>query len=562
MEVSFDNAAKRLHPYLRALWDRELRLQPYDRPLQQQRPYLSELGIHLPPSWHAGQGGQAFTLYRAAAAHAAAHLAYSHHRFERKSLKPVQVVLISLLEDARVEQLAIASFPGLRRLWLQCFPPLAGRDDSFAALALRLSRSLLDPAYEDDNAWIAKAKRLYAASQAGGSNPAALREVGSLLGNDIGQMRLQFNAKTYLVEPPYRDDNAMIWDSDQPPSETRVEQRDLVADASADGAPPQQTPGEQGREVSAREVASGSEEQPAPPLARYPEWDSRIGAMRPHWCSVFEPALAKADPAPLQAAMARHAPLAGQLARLIRAHRIRQPARLRRQPEGDRFDLDALVSAAIALRAGIQPDSRVYMRTLHEKRALSALVLLDLSASTNALRGAASMLDAIREAAVLLAGAMAQNGDRYALHGFCSSGRHEVNYLNLKDFGEDFDDIVLSRLAALRGAQSTRIGAALRHAARRLADDPGSRANQQLILVVTDGEPHDIDIFHPGYLARDAQQAVREAASAGVHVFCVAVDREADSYVRTIFGENNYLVMDEVEDLPEKLPGLYLRLTR
>ena len=562
MEAGFDNAAKRLHPYLRALWGSELRLHPYDRPAQQQRPYLSELGIHLPPSWHAGQGNQAFTLYRAAATHAAAHLAYSHHRFERKSLKPVQLVLISLLEDARVEQLAIDAFPGLRRLWLQCFPPLAGRDDSFAALALRLSRALLDPTYEDGNPWIAKAKRLYAASQANGADPAALREVGSLLGNDIGQMRLQFNAKTYQVEPPYRDDNASLWDSDQPPSETRIEQQDLVADTSTDTAPPQNSSGAQGREVSAREVASGSEEQPAQPLARYPEWDSRIGAMRPHWCSVFEPALAKADPAPLQAAMARHAPLAARMARLVRAHRIRQPSRLRRQPDGERFDLDALVDAAIALRVGIQPDDRVFMRTLHEKRPLSSLVLLDLSASTNGRHGERSMLDAIREAAVLLAGAMAQNGDRYALHGFRSSGRHDVNYLNFKDFGEDFDDIALSRLAAVRGAQSTRIGAALRHATRRLADDPGSRGNQQLILVVTDGEPHDIDIFHPGYLARDAQQAVREAMSAGVHVFCVAVDRQADSYVRTIFGENNYLAMDEVADLPEKLPGLYLRLTR
>lgn len=562
MEAGFDHAVKRLHPYLRALWGRELRLHPYHRPLQQHRPYLSELGIHLPPSWHAGQGSQAHALYRAAATHAAAHLAYSHYRFERNSLKPVQIVLISLLEDARVEQLAIDAFPGLRRLWLQCFPPLAGRDDSFAALALRLSRALLDPFYEDGNMWIAKARRLYAASQANGSDPVALREVGSLLGNDIGQMRLQFNAKTYLVEPPYRDDNAGLWDSDEPPSETRVEQQDLVADASTDDAPQQQSSGEHGREVSTREVASGSEEQPAQPLARYPEWDSRIAAMRPHWCSVFEPAMPTADPAPLQAAMARHAPLAARLARLIRAHRIRQPARLRRQPEGERFDLDALVDAAIALRAGLQPDNRVYLRTLHEKRSLSALLLLDLSASTNERLGQTSMLDAIREAAVLLAGAMAQNGDRYALHGFRSNGRHEVNYLNFKDFGDDFDATTLSRLAAVRGAQSTRIGAALRHATRRLADDPGSRGKQQLILVVTDGEPHDIDIFHPGYLARDAQQAVREAGSAGVHVFCVAVDRQADGYVRTIFGENNYLVMGTVGDLPEKLPQLYLRLTR
>ena len=562
MEADFDNAAKRLHPYLRSLWRRELRLHPYDRPLQQQRPYLSELGIHLPPSWHAGQGSQAHALYRAAAAHAAAHFAYSHHRFARGSLKPVQIVLVSLLEDARVEQLAIDAFPGLRRFWLQCFPPLAGRDDSFAALALRLSRALLDPAYEDGNPWIAKAKRLYAASQATGPDPAALREVGSLLGNDIGQMRLQFNVKTYLVEPPYRDDNAGLWDSDQPPSETRMAQQDLMAVDPRDGAPQQQSPGESGREVGVREVASGSEAQPSQPLARYPEWDSRIAAMRPHWCSVFEPLMSEADPAPLQAALARHAPLAARLARLIRAHRIRQPARLRRQSEGDRFDLDALVDSAVAIRAGIVPDNRVYMRTLHEKRSLSALVLLDLSASTNERLGDTSMLDAIREAAVLLAGAMAQNGDRYALHGFRSSGRHEVNYLVFKDFSDAFGDTALARLAAVRGAQSTRIGAALRHATRRLSDDHGSRGNQQLILVVTDGEPHDIDIFHPGYLAYDAQQAVREAVSAGVHVFCVAVDRQADAYVRTIFGENNYLAMDNVSDLPEKLPALYLRLTR
>lgn len=558
MEARFDNAAKRLHPYLRALWMRDLRLHPYDRPLQQQRPYLSELGIHLPPFWHAGQGSQAFTLYRAAATHAAAHLTYSHHRFERRNLKPMQIVLISLLEDARVEQLAIAGFPGLRRLWLQCFPPLAGGDDSFTALALRLSRALLDPDYDDGNAWIARARRLYAASQANGSDPAALREVGSLLGNDIGQMRLQFNAKTWLVEPPYRDDNAGLWDSDEPPSETRIEQQQLAADASTDGAVPQHSPGERGREVAAREVAAGSDEQPAQPLARYSEWDSRIGGMRAHWCSVFEPAMARGDPGPLLTAMDRHAALAQRLARLIRAHRTRQPARLRRQPEGERFELDALVDAAIAQRAGIQPDNRVYMRTLHQKRAMSALVLLDLSASTNE----GGMLHLIRESAVLLAGAMEHNGDRYALHGFRSSGRHEVNYLNFKDFGDDFDDAALARLAAIRGAQSTRMGAALRHATRRLADDHGSRGNQKLMLVITDGEPHDIDVFQPAYLSRDAQQAVREAESAGVHVFCVAVDRQADGYVRAIFGENNYLALGEVGDLPEKLAALYLRLTR
>ena len=43
-------------------------------------------------------------------------------------------------------------------------------------------------------------------------DPAASRRVGGLLGNDLGQMRVQFNARTHVVEPAYRDDNLGLWD--------------------------------------------------------------------------------------------------------------------------------------------------------------------------------------------------------------------------------------------------------------------------------------------------------------------------------------------------------------
>jgi hypothetical protein len=38
------------------------------------------------------------------------------------------------------------------------------------------------------------------------------RAIGIFLGNDLGQMRLQFDVSRYLVEPPYRDDNPFLWD--------------------------------------------------------------------------------------------------------------------------------------------------------------------------------------------------------------------------------------------------------------------------------------------------------------------------------------------------------------
>ena len=37
---------------------------------------------------------------------------------------------------------------------------------------------------------------------------------------------------------------------------------------------------------------------------------------------------------------------------------------------------------------------------------------------------------------------------------------------------------------------------------------------------------------------------------------------EADRYVARIFGARNYIVVDHIRRLPEKLPLLYMRLTR
>jgi nitric oxide reductase activation protein len=81
-------------------------------------------------------------------------------------------------------------------------------------------------------------------------------------------------------------------------------------------------------------------------------------------------------------------------------------------------------------------------------------------------------------------------------------------------------------------------------------------------LVVTDGEPADVDVRDPQHLRQDAKKAVEEAARWGVTSYCMSLDPQADPYVRRIFGERRYLVVDRVERLPEKLPVLYAGLTR
>jgi len=102
------------------------------------------------------------------------------------------------------------------------------------------------------------------------------------------------------------------------------------------------------------------------------------------------------------------------------------------------------------------------------------------------------------------------------------------------------------------------MGTAVRHAGHFLRH---RRAARKLILVVTDGEPHDIDVHDRKYLVFDAKHAVEEQAHQGVATFCISLDPGADEYVARIFGSRNYLVLDHLRRLPEKLPLLYMRLT-
>jgi nitric oxide reductase activation protein len=102
------------------------------------------------------------------------------------------------------------------------------------------------------------------------------------------------------------------------------------------------------------------------------------------------------------------------------------------------------------------------------------------------------------------------------------------------------------------------MGTALRHAGRQLLQQPSQK---RLVLVITDGEPADIDERDPRYLREDCRHAVDELSAQGVHSFCLTLDPQADAYVARIFGPNNYAIVDNVMALPERLPRMFSALT-
>lgn len=101
------------------------------------------------------------------------------------------------------------------------------------------------------------------------------------------------------------------------------------------------------------------------------------------------------------------------------------------------------------------------------------------------------------------------------------------------------------------------MGAAMRHAAHYLA---AQKADKKLLLL-TDGQPADIDVHDERLLIEDARKSVEDLDQQGIFTYCINLDRKADEYVGDIFGRR-YTVIDNIERLPERLPELFMALTR
>jgi nitric oxide reductase activation protein len=301
---------------------------------------------------------------------------------------------------------------------------------------------------------------------------------------------------------------------------------------------------------------------------RYHEWDYHAQLYRPDWVTVVERRQGRGDPERMDELLVKHRPIASRIRHLIDALQPQGTVRRRGYEEGEELDLNAAVRAMIDIRRGIMPDPRINVRIVRKVRDLALVVLMDLSQSTNEKVGAKegepgyaeapSILDLTRESTGLLAWAIDSIGDNFAVHGFASDGRHDVQYYRFKDFGRPYDDGAKSRLAGMKGGLSTRMGAALRHAGWHLG---AQSATKRLVLVLTDGEPADIDERDPQYLRHDAKKAVEDLAMQGIHSYCLTLDPNADRYVARIFGENRYSIVDRVERLPERLPAVFAAIT-
>ena len=532
---------RKLDCYVRGFWRKEIPFVPYSLAfdiLRKPVPYHDDLGIHLPDLYEDFNEVKGMDRYRALVAHLCAHLKWTRPVMA-DNLSPFQRLAAEIFEDSRVEYLAAKEYPGISKNWKKLHPvPVEGScPEGWSEIRHRLftlSRAILDQDHGYSNPAILKyATQFRNIMESGNSSTEQMVDLGVKFVAET-RVKSDLSARIWFedTEVSYRDDNRLMWRYFEEGDEEESDVRPRTKESQVETLPPR----------------------------RYHEWDHSGAYYRQEWVSVYEHLHPKGNPGLVDRLLSRHAASAKRLKRLIDLLKPQDRVRIRYQEEGSELDIDVAIRSLIDFRSGAFPDSRINMNHRHDGRSIAVSLLLDLSASLADIPegGKRSKLEISQEAVSLLAWAVDAIGDPLAIGGFHSDTRHDVRYLHIKGYREKWGEEVKGRIAAMDAGFSTRMGAAMRHAGHYLSHQT---AEKKLLLVLTDGEPSDVDIQDARYLIEDSRVAVRELAAKGIHAYCISLDSKADEYVSDIFG-HRYTVIDNAESLPDRLPGLFMTLTK
>ncbi len=316
----------------------------------------------------------------------------------------------------------------------------------------------------------------------------------------------------------------------------------------------------------------------------YPEWDHVAQAHRRAWCRVRETRL---DPGPsarfFEETLRAYGSLVPGVRRELERLAYEGLRRVHRLPRGEEIDLDAAIEARVDARAGLAPDGNVYVSREPQARDVTFALLVDVSSSTaehakDAAPGAMAaalakvhgrayrtILDLEKEALVLLMASLERIGDTYGIYCFSGTGREDVKFQVLKDLDEPLSDTVATRFDGVRPLHTTRMGAAIRHATRKLR---GHESKTKLLMLLSDGRPFDLDYGQEygdgaevAYAQNDTRQALLEAERYGVRPFVLTIDPHGNDYLREMCDGIGYEVLEDVAELPLRLVKLYRGLT-
>jgi len=346
----------------------------------------------------------------------------------------------------------------------------------------------------------------------------------------------------------------------------------------------------------------------------YDEWDYQIRDYRKDWCILHEQVLESKSEQFVAETLSQHSDLLRQIRKQLQMLKPELHRKVRGLSDGEDIHHDDAIEAMVDLRSGVSPNENIYVQRLKAERDVSTLFLLDMSASTdeslelfkaqrnpdaNLPAGEAvpaiskdkkepketdhidylmdaydsslkpskpketyRIIDIERQSVVLMAEALEELGDSYAISGFSGYGRDRVDYFQCKAFEERYDATVKGRIEAVSPRQSTRMGPSIRHGIQQLLK---TESKVKAMIIISDGYPQDFDYGKDRtskvYGIEDTARALQEAKREGIHTFCLTVDPAGHDYLKDMCPDNQYMIIQDIEELPKELSRVYSALT-
>lgn len=295
-----------------------------------------------------------------------------------------------------------------------------------------------------------------------------------------------------------------------------------------------------GRSPEGRALSDGGDwaSRPMDDAFPYPEWDEHAQGYRDDYVHVRERDVDRGSLAPRPPRRDLDAWFSAPIDR-------RWSGRLR---QGADIDIDAAVDALLDLKTGGTPSDHLYRDRVQVERDVAFGLLIDCSGSV----GQDDLLQHELECADALVDAMDRAGEKHAVFGFSSNGRHAVTV----DVVQDFDDAARRPTSArLRSQNYTRLGGALRHVTARVLDQSATRHS---VLVLSDAVPFD-EGYEGHYASADVAKAIEEAERLGVVVTVLGVGEPLGDAGLDLLNES-VISIARVDDLARAIGDTHARL--
>ena len=287
----------------------------------------------------------------------------------------------------------------------------------------------------------------------------------------------------------------------------------------------------------------------------YDEWNYAKRAYKDHFCKVYPKSILKTDASYYKRTLVKNsATLIGLRKMLTNVNNKYQQQR--RQPQGEEFDLDALIDLYVDVHTGHTPSENIYLSKRKKEKDLSILLLLDTSLSSDGYAAGNRVIDVEKQVSILFGEILNEFNIDFSIDCFHSKTRNHSSYITIKDFDEPWDKAKY-KVGAVEPQGYTRIGAALRHSGALL--DKRNTKNKWVILI-SDGKPNDYDRYEGKYGISDVKQALRELNERNINSYALAIEANAKYYLPQMFGANHYEILTTPVELLQSLAKLYEKI--